>query len=446
MKPKGSQSMNSNSAQTTSAVMVMPSNNGALAALLPFSNASSTGLTTPSPSSASTLNDLKQRFEQVQLNSAPTIISMQQTQQTHSQSINGASSSLVNKANTINKLNNTYMSLLASNNSTNGGGVCNSESSSPIHQTINTQTNQQQPLSSLSFSSSSSSNFSLSPSSSSSWSSNSSSLSNVLLPSSLAFMQSNNCNSINTTSNFNAIASGNSSSGASTSTLNNMNAHSQTTTSAPTHRSCLSGSASMATRHSLIHLNSNHTQQQSPQQYQTQPNQRQSLQEVANGQQTTTSNSVLAVIAQIHKNANQQSTLAVVQPTVGVQQLQLKELTKTAIINSTHSSISDKYKQQLQTSPNSMIQIHQQPIVQPSASSLLSSSMVSASKKPSASVSIASCSSTTTTNPALNKLNTSSTHGCNWVPLRHHTAKCNIMLRKMRRGAKRSKSLPSRFK
>jgi hypothetical protein len=40
----------------------------------------------------------------------------------------------------------------------------------------------------------------------------------------------------------------------------------------------------------------------------------------------------------------------------------------------------------------------------------------------------------------------STTANNNWVNVRTHTAKCNIMLRKKRRGNKRSKSLPSKFK
>ena len=34
----------------------------------------------------------------------------------------------------------------------------------------------------------------------------------------------------------------------------------------------------------------------------------------------------------------------------------------------------------------------------------------------------------------------------NWVPMRNHSVKCNIMLKKMRRGNKRSKSLPAKFR
>lgn len=36
--------------------------------------------------------------------------------------------------------------------------------------------------------------------------------------------------------------------------------------------------------------------------------------------------------------------------------------------------------------------------------------------------------------------------GSGFVTLKQHSAKCNIMLRKMRRGNKRSKSLPAKFK
>jgi hypothetical protein len=34
----------------------------------------------------------------------------------------------------------------------------------------------------------------------------------------------------------------------------------------------------------------------------------------------------------------------------------------------------------------------------------------------------------------------------NWVPMKNHSVKCNIMLKKMRRGNKRSKSLPAKFR
>jgi hypothetical protein len=485
MKTKPSlQSTNANNtAQSTGAVLALaPTTNGAIVALLPLSsnaNVSPSGLTAPPSSSVSTLNDLKQRFEQVQLNSVSTTTSTQQTPQIYTQSINGtcssssSSSSQVNKAITQNKFSHMYMSHLTSNNI---GGVCNSESSSPVHQTTYGQTNhhhhnhhqqqQQQPLSSLSFSSSSSSNFSLSPSSSSSWSSNSSSLSNVLLPSSLVSLPLNN--SIGTISNFNATNTSNYSSGASTNTLNNnMTSQTQTIASAPTPRSCSSGSGSLASRHSSIHLNLNHTQlQQSSSHHQLQPSQRQSLQETdkyilskpsTTVEQTTTNNSVLAAIAQIHKNAAAAAAGVSQQLTTGsvatVPNLQLKELTKTAIMNSAHSSnTNDKCKQPLVSSnlTNTVPQLHQSPSAQPvSLSPLSGGSMVPpVLKKLSATTPIApSCAQTATTTVTMNKSNVSSSaHGCNWVPLRHHTAKCNIMLRKMRRGAKRSKSLPSSFK
>ena len=34
----------------------------------------------------------------------------------------------------------------------------------------------------------------------------------------------------------------------------------------------------------------------------------------------------------------------------------------------------------------------------------------------------------------------------NWIQLKNHSAKCNIMVKKLRRGNKRSKSLPAKFK
>jgi hypothetical protein len=34
----------------------------------------------------------------------------------------------------------------------------------------------------------------------------------------------------------------------------------------------------------------------------------------------------------------------------------------------------------------------------------------------------------------------------NWASMKNHSAKCNITLKKKRRGNKRSKSLPSRFR
>jgi len=42
--------------------------------------------------------------------------------------------------------------------------------------------------------------------------------------------------------------------------------------------------------------------------------------------------------------------------------------------------------------------------------------------------------------------NNSNTNINNWVPMKNHSVKCNIMLKKMRRGNKRSKSLPAKFR
>ena len=49
------------------------------------------------------------------------------------------------------------------------------------------------------------------------------------------------------------------------------------------------------------------------------------------------------------------------------------------------------------------------------------------------------------TENASKKLSKTSSNAGNWVPVKHHSAKCNIMLRKTRRGYKRSKSLPPKF-
>ena len=46
--------------------------------------------------------------------------------------------------------------------------------------------------------------------------------------------------------------------------------------------------------------------------------------------------------------------------------------------------------------------------------------------------------------PSLSKSNPSQTP--NWIAPKNHSAKCNIMLKKLRRGNKRSKSLPAKFK